>query len=187
MPLTRKPGIGNVRDSTRSVQGALDAVRQRIEAIEVLLLETESIARASSSSSTDTALNNLQSQINSLRLDLTALTLVVGTTDDLIDDAVRDEILEAAEDTDIPRDTRLVIVSAVGNDVVLTLPSGDIDTGTRTQEITVYRRDSGSGPPGDVLIRSLTGEFIDGSYELVLLDLEHRTFMAVGDEGWIET
>src|SRR5262245_49255785 len=76
-----KPGIPNVRGmGERQVQGAVDALRQRLEAIEKLLTTTDKIARVASQagSTTNATLSNLQSQITQLKTQITALTLVAS-------------------------------------------------------------------------------------------------------------
>jgi hypothetical protein len=115
-----------------------------------------------------------------------AMPPTLGLVRTLLDDSVRDEILEVFEDTEIPRDVRLVIVSAIDTNVTLTMPSGLIEyPDLRTAELTIYRRDTGSGTPGDVFVLPQPGELIDGMYELTLVDFDRLSFLAIGSEGHI--
>lgn len=102
---------------------------------------------------------------------------------------VNNALVEVFDDASLDSGVRLAIVNANGGDVVVVLPSGLIDGGFQTREITIYRRDQGSGVLGTNVVSVLTvsGQTIDNTiYETTLADGEARHFLAVGAEGWIE-
>lgn len=106
-----------------------------------------------------------------------------------IEQNVGNEILYVVSDTSLDSAVRLARVNAVAGDIVVTLPSGFIDNGNQTREVTVYRRDQGSGPLGVnvVSIVTIPGQDASGSYELELVDGDALHFLAIGAEGWILT
>jgi hypothetical protein len=86
MPITGKPGIGTVRDSTRSTMGAIDAIRARIEAIEAVLRDTELTAGNAFNklNANNASLSFLQSQINQLVSEISVLTDLLSQDDGLV-------------------------------------------------------------------------------------------------------
>lgn len=84
MPVTGKPGIGAVREATRDVRLAVDAMRARIEALEKLLNTTELTAGAAyqNGKSSTTTLAAIQSQLSNLNAALTALESLIDSQDD---------------------------------------------------------------------------------------------------------
>lgn len=92
-------------------------------------------------------------------------------------------------DTTLDSGTRLAIVNAAAEDIIVTLPNGFIDGGFQTRQITVYRRDesSGGGGPTAVVIHTQSGQSIENFYPVTLADREVRSFIATGNPGWVQT
>jgi len=86
MPLTRKPGIGNVREAGRVVQGAVDAIRIRIEAIEVLVATIELLAGAASQANgrLTATTSFLQTQIDAINNNLNELIDLLNGADGIV-------------------------------------------------------------------------------------------------------
>ena len=81
-----KPGIGTVRSAGREVQGAVDAIRQRLEAIELLLATVEAMANTSAQkNATFTAsISFLQSQINAIVSNINELSDLLNGDDGIV-------------------------------------------------------------------------------------------------------
>jgi hypothetical protein len=101
---------------------------------------------------------------------------------------VNNAIVEIFDDTTLDIGVRLCIVNAASQDIIVTLPSGFIDGGNQTREITIYRRDqsSGGGGPTAVMIQTESGQSIENFYPATLADRELRSFLATGAPGWIQ-
>lgn len=101
---------------------------------------------------------------------------------------VNNGIVEIFDDTTLDISTRLCVVNAAAQDIIVTLPSGYIDGGLQTREITLYRRDESSGGGGAtaVMIQTPSGESVENFENPTLADREVRSFMATGNRGWIQ-
>jgi hypothetical protein len=86
MAVDGKPGIATVRDAGRAAQGAFDAIRRRIEALEKLLNTVELMSGTSSqkNATVTASLSFLQSQINNIVSDIKELTDLLSGDDGIV-------------------------------------------------------------------------------------------------------
>lgn len=184
--LTRKPAIDDARIGDRKAQIAVSNIRQRIEALESLVITLQQSINVSTGGDDQitAVVNNLSQQIVALRVRIAALETAAAPQ------GINEGLLFIVNDETLDDTVRLVVVNAIDGDTVVRLPSGVVDEGASTKEISIYRRDQGSGgTPGAAVVSIVTqsGELVGGSYyETTLDDGQVKHFMAIGVEGWIE-